>query len=434
VCSKTSKEPLGPPATLGQLVRLGLMAAQVQLAPPEPPERLELPGPLELPELPEQLEVSEPQGPLARLVPDHLRQPEQPTATMPASSTSTTFAGETCQAVPASIANAAALLDGSLFEIDTRAGGGGSAGSYAGSDTVHCGGVAGGGGARNQFIVTRAELVALLSLGAITLAVGLGGTAGLGEVFAGGVQTVAPTGGGDGELSQFGPFFAYQGRGGILGTKASARPGGTGGGVYGPGETPSTTTARRGGRPAFSAGAPGMNLEGAGTQAVTSSNELSALPAVWGGASGAGSTNQNLKHNGGCSRFGGCGGGAGGGVTNTSIGPMDGGDGGSPLGDIDRGGGGLGGASSNNPAVPAGNGAAGADGNKHVSGCGGGGGGEAGANNGSSYNGGNGGAGGFPSGGAGGGGFGQDRVAPVCSGGNGAVGGDGILIITVLAP
>lgn len=298
--------------------------------------------------------------------------------------------------------------------VDVVAGGGGGGGGPGqGAGT---GGAGGGGGARNRatfpaFMLNTTESVTVGNSGSA----GIGGLNGLGSD------------GGTGGSSSFGSYVsAFGGLGGSAGV--IARVGGAGGGTMGTGSVVTNTTIALGGPPGVHSAfitnrtVPQHGVGGGGADAVTGSlpsgqgtylgSLAGALPAEYGGASGAATQNATFNNGfpGAISLFGGGGGGSGGGST------QPGGDGGStgPSTGSFWGGGGLAGASGSN-------GSPGADGNYVKSGQGGGG---AGGTLGASGR--SGGAGGWPGGGGGGGGIGTNLT-----GGLGGVGGLGqVQVIT----
>lgn len=251
----------------------------------------------------------------------------------------------------------------------------GAGGGGGGGDTG-IGASAGGAGA----ITTKTFLASDLSS---TLAITVG-TAGSGGT--------AGTDGSTGGNSSFGTYlFAYGGGKGKFGLSAS---GGGGGGDGGAGQDGQSAANSLGGVPAVTAGAVGLNGQGAGGV-----NIANGQPAEYGGGSGAGRAS-----NGGDSLFGAAGGGGGG---NGASGGNGGG-----VGKYTSGNGGAGGTS----GTTGNNGTPGANGGSLMCGAGGGGGGT-----GTAGDGGNGGAGGTPGGGGGGAGKGTTNGGLGGAGGRGEV-------------
>jgi len=323
------------------------------------------------------------------------------------SKVSTSYAGETVEAAPASWATDADIPDGNQFDVVCAGGGGGGSGGAVGLGF----GPSGGGGCWHARRFSRAELVAALP---ISLTIGLGGPGGAGTD---GVGT--PTQNGTvGASALFGNLLAAFGGAGGGQPGSSSRSCAPGGGSLSAGQTVGTSTG--GG---LIGGLPGGLGTGTGTGGAGGEHpNTGARCADDGGGSGAslGSSSGSDGDPGGRSVRGGGGGGSGSNINTSTTGRV-GGDGGASGGVPDGtevGGGGAGGAVGSA-------GTAGADGAGDHAGDGGGGGG---TDDGTVSVGGDGGAGGFPSGGGGGAGGGRGDF-----GGDGGDGGDPMIMITAFA-
>lgn len=346
----------------------------------------------------------------------------------------TAFAGVNCTAAPTAWLTESDVPPGNIFwfrQWGSGAGGGSGAANRGSSGTSSIyGGGGGGGAAMNEFILTRAQVLAQLPIFFTVPIRGLGGA----SVSSNTLTTVSGNPGITGTsntISGANGLFEMAGGGSPGAGGVSTSQTGTAG--SGGGRLSDATNTSTGGQP-NDASAPInsiiFNILGGGRSSTrTTGGTGTAQYALYGGAGGGSNTNSSSTVPGGRSKYGGCGGGHGGRyslLSGTNIQTSEGGN--HDMLTNTAGGGGTAGTGNGEP------GGNGLDGNEMQGGMGGGGG-MAGNGNDGLPIGGDGGDGGFPGGGGGGGGGGYGVGGAGGSAGvsgNGGDGGDACTLLTIL--
>ena len=346
----------------------------------------------------------------------------------------TLHAGVLCQAAPAAWTTEADVPPGNIFNFKqwgSGAGGGSGGASRGASGTFSIGGGGpGGGGAMNEFTMTRADVLDQLP---ITFTIPIGGIGG-DSVVSNSISITSGNNGVSGAMNIIaGRTINETAGGGSLGTAGISNSGGSSG--SGGGRMSNAISTTVGGTPNDASAVVSnviVNILGGArsNSRNTGGSSGTSQYAIWGGAGGGSYGNGSSAIYGGRSKYGGSGGGAGGRYTSTGAAVGLACEGGNH--DINATG------NPNGGGVPAGvtngePGTNGPDGTSNEGGQGGGGGQGAVGATAATATAGRGGDGGFPGGGAGGGGaaFSSGGSGEVATSGEGGDGGDALTLITI---